>query len=1619
MTSLQSILTEFREAKRSNREMGDQFERLFKVYLENEPVYQERFSKVWLWSEWPDRSGPDTGIDLVAEESNGTGLCAIQCKFYDPSYSLQKSDIDSFFTASGKAGFSSRIIVSTTDHWSPHAEAALENQAVPVTRINVHDMGDSVIDWSKFSLKNPQHVEVKAKNQLRHHQQEALDAVMQGFTENERGKLIMACGTGKTFTSLKIAEAVARQQEDRSGRILFLVPSIALLNQTLSEWTQNTELSLMPFAVCSDTKVGKKAASSDTPEISVSDLPINATTNPNRLIDAMKKFAGKYDPQKPGMTVVFSTYQSIEVIAKAQELGLEPFDLVICDEAHRTTGVTLVDEDESAFVRVHDNSFLKGNRRLYMTATPRIYEEGSKKEAEEGGAIVASMDDVNVYGPEFFHLGFGRAVEDGLLTDYKVLVLAVDEKFVSKAFQSQLSVDGELNLDDVVKITGCWNGLSKRSMASDDPEVLSEFEDGLPMQRAVAFARSIKDSKALARQFEAVVDANIREVQAQQEEMEDEEVQDTEEFLRCEVEHVDGTMNALERGRLLEWLKAPLEDKTCRILSNARCLSEGVDVPSLDAVMFLNPRNSVVDVVQSVGRVMRRAPGKKYGYIILPIGIPADKDPEEALKDNKKYKVVWQVLQALRAHDDRFNATVNQIELNRKKPDNISIIGVGAPKDDNESDSSGDSKPKGEGKGTGKGNVFQPMLDFDMGQWRDAIFARIVKKVGDRRYWESWASDVADIAERHIMRINTILETDAEAKKAFDEFLEGLHENINDGITQSDAVEMLAQHLITKPVFDALFEDFNFTDHNPVSQAMQGILTELEKNALEREQESLEAFYASVRRRAEGIDNAAGKQKVVLELYDTFFRSAFPRTAERLGIVYTPVEVVDFIINSVEHVLQKHFGTSISDSGVQVLDPFTGTGTFMVRLLQSGLIKPEDLKQKYLTELHANEIVLLAYYIAAVNIEATFFDLAGEYQPFEGIVMTDTFEEKGDLTDLVFEGNNKRIKRQKQQDIRVIIGNPPYSAGQNSQNDNNQNQKYPALDKRIEQTYAAQSTAVLKNSLYDSYIRGIRWASDRVKDKGIVAFVTNGSFIDSNSADGLRKSLYDEFAHLYVFNLRGNQRTSGETSRREGGKIFGSGSRTPVAITVMIKDASHEGPCELHYHDIGDYLSREEKLHIIEEFGSVADMPFKDITPNEHGDWVGQRSEEFGKFLQIGTKNNQEETLFVRYSRGVGTGRDAWVVNSSVANLSSNVSATIEFYNSQVRDFESKNAGLTVTQSKKKALIDKFIDTDSRRISWTRGLKEDLGRGKYFDFSEESIRTVVYRPYFKQNLYFGRNFNDAVNLLPYIFTDSGGENLAIQVTGVGSNKGFSALIVDTLPDLELISKGQVFPLYTYEQASEGSLFSGDSNGYQRKDNISDAMLTKFREQYGDQSITKEDIFYYVYGLLHSPEYREKYEDDLKKMLPRIPFAPDFWAFSKAGRELGQLHVGYEKLEPWPLTIQKHKLVEGDDFYHVKQMKHPGKRGNLDLSTIEYNANITISGIPAEAHEYIVNGKSALAWVMERYAVKVDKASGIRNDPNDWATEHNDPEYILRLVGQVARVSVETVRIVKGLPGLEG
>lgn len=1584
--TITELLEQLRGLFGNERDKGTAFEKLIKMYLENEPKYMAILSDIWMWKDFPYRENiGDTGIDLVAKTYDGD-FWAIQCKFYAEEYEITKGDVDTFLATSSKyfyvdgqqTKFMYRLIASTTDHYNHIAESTLENQNPPVGRIGLGDLLESQIDWKKYSLVS-QKVPMLQKKKPRDYQKEAIKDVIEGFKTHDRGKLIMACGTGKTYTSLKIAE----KQLNGKGNILFLVPSIALASQTLLEWASQCEYTFNACVVCSDNKASKGDNSTD--------LGIPSTTNVDRLLEW---YNGSQKLNR-NMNFIFSTYQSIDVVSNFQkETGLE-FDLIICDEAHRTTGVTLSDEDESSFVKVHDNNFIKGKKRLYMTATPKIYGDGAKGRANEVNAELCSMDDESIYGPEFHKLSFSEAVKQGLLTDYKVLVLAVDEEYVKIELQDLLKDENhELKLDDSVKIMGCWNGLSKISTWDEQQDFLS---DPTPMKRAVAFCNRIKDSEKLVEMFNLI-----------QKHVQSEYNPNNDKLVKVDIKHVDGSFNALEKKERINWLKDDIKDGECRILTNARCLSEGVDVPALDAVMFLNPRSSMIDIIQSVGRVMRKSEGKKYGYVILPIGVSASEDPDEALNNNEKYKLVWEVLQALRAHDDRFNNTINKIDLNKKKPDQIEVIGIGLSK----------SEDRDNGTKTVKihDNVKQQVqVAFDLkifDEWKDSIYAKMVKKVGSRIYWEMWAKDVADIATSHMKKIKELLNTnDPNIKKAITEFIDGLHQNLNNSITEDDAIEMLSEHMITKPVFNALFDKYEFVNNNPVSQTMQKMIDILDKQFTEEERKKLNEFYESIKERAQGIDNAAGKQKIILELYEKFFKTALPKEVEKLGIVYTPTECVDFIINSVEYLMKKEFGKSLSDHGVHIIDGFTGTGTFIVRLLQSGIIKPQDLLYKYTNDIHANEIVLLAYYIAAINIEETFHELnkSKEYVPFDGIVLTDTFQLYEDsnehewtknVNELALPQNSERALKQRELPITVCIGNPPYSIGQKSANDNAQNLSYPKLDSRIMNTYAANSKANLKKGLYDLYIKAFRWASDRIQDNGIIAFITNGSYIDNQGMDGFRKCLLEEFTSIYVFNLRGNQRTSGETSRKEGGKIFGSGSRTPVAITFLIKNRSKINDQFIHYYDIGDYLSREQKLNIINKFNSINNIEWKHITPDENNDWINKRKNKFKTLIPLAPTKKHDmnsKSIFNNYAIGIVSSRDYWVYNYSKMELERNIVSSIDFYNKELKQYKDNLA----------------LSMDSRKISWSAGLKSLIRKNEIILFDKDSITNGIYRPYVKEKLYYNNKLIERPGKMKELFLDS---NKLIMTSGVGSSKDFSVYMVNLIPSLDTIEKGQCFPLYWYEKNNENTLFNNTQ--IIRHDAISDFIQKLVINKY-ERNVEKEEIFYYVYGLLHSKDYIKFFKEDLKKSLPRIPIVDTyekFLEFSKVGKKLANLHLNYEQVKPYS-ECKIFMYPEAD--YNVTKMKFgKSKNNSKDKTIIEYNDKITISNIPEKAYEYVVNGKSAIEWIMERYAITVDKKSGIVNDPNDWCKEVNDEKYIFNLLLRIINVSIQTVDIVNSLPRLD-
>lgn len=1637
MNSIKDILTHFRNKSFTEKNKGTQFERLMRSWLRTDARYANLFEIVWLWEEFPSRSdfgGKDTGIDLVAKTHSGD-YWAIQCKCYAEDAVIDKPSVDSFLATSSRTfsnevtfaqtSFAHRLWITTTNHWGANAEEAIQNQNPPVSRVNLYDLDHSSVDWSKLFQGLEGKAALSAKKQLREHQREALRTAHEHFSSNDRGKLVMACGTGKTFTSLKLIE----QELGDKGLVLFLVPSIALLGQSLNDWMGDTDHPIKAVCICSDGRASRKIKrgnDNDELENSVVDLALPASTNTKSIVRQLQACQG-YD----GLTVVFSTYQSIDVIAEAQTAILKEtkgtfgvFDFIVCDEAHRTTGVKVSSKDESNFTKVHDNDFIQGRKRLYMTATPRLYGESAKIKASKNDCILCSMDNEEIYGKEFYRVNFSYAVQNGILTDYKVLVLTVSEDMIPAELMKQVKdTDAkELNYDDTGRLIGVINGLSKKILG--DKGVTWESDPRL-MRRALAFTHKIGHSD------EPGTSRNIEHVLPRISEIYNESLPENERtgVVHITARHVDGGMGATERNAALAWLAEDATDpQECRVVTNVRCLSEGVDVPALDAVLFLSARNSQVDVVQSVGRVMRsfrrgQVDEKKYGYIIIPVIVPEGTSPEDALNDNTSFSVVWDILNALRSHDDHFNAHVNTIALNKNKGSKVTVglpglgqTGLG------QSSLAGDSNDSQDAQQLSHQEIAK-QLELQFGSTQSGIYAKLVEKCGDRLYWENWAAEVGEIAKKYIARISRlVVGEEGKYRSEFEEFVKTLQHNLNPGINAEQCIEMLAQHLITRPVFEALFSDYQFVSNNSISASMQMMIDLLQSEAVDKDLTVLESFYESVRTNVGKIDNLGGKQTVIKNLYEKFFKRAFPLTVEKLGTVYTPLECVDFILHSVDDVLKKEFGSALTNEHVHILDPFTGTGTFITRLLQSELIRPEDMVRKYSSEIHANEIVLLAYYIADVNIESVFQEQCPQldYLPFNGLCLTDTFQigenQDGEIFESFFKENSEAVEAQRKMPIRVIIGNPPYSIGQKSANDNAQNQSYPILDARIANTYVAGSSAGLSKGIYDSYIKAFRWATDRLSEEegSVIAFISNGAWIDGNSHDGFRASLQKEFNKIYVYNLRGNQRTSGELSKREGGKIFGSGSRTPIAITILVRKPKKErlSKCEIYYHDIGDYHTREDKLRIIKQAKSYTGLDWKAIQPNEKHDWINQRDGLFDTLLPLAPEKKfdiKAQSVFTTYAIGVATNRDAWVSGFSKEQVSENMQSMIAFYNSQVGK--------------------ETLSEDETRISWTRALKRDAAKSVKHIFNSSTFVESAYRPFNKIALYYHKPFIESPGIFASLYPQ-GKENKIITLSGVGGSKPFSCLITDVYPNLHLSENGQCFPLYWYDEnksVQTQDLFGEESSErWIQRDGITDWFLKEVRSRFsGAKNLTKEDIFYYVYGLLHSPDYRERFADDLRKSLPNIPIverAEDFMAFSKAGRALADLHLSYEDHAHKALVVVREmhamdsKNTERNfEYYRVEKMRFPSneKRGR----TIIYNSRIMIQDIPLEAYDYIINGKSAIEWIMERYAITADKKSGIKNDPNLWSREQEQPRYILDLLLSIIHVSLETQKIVATLPKL--
>ena len=821
------------------------------------------------------------------------------------------------------------------------------------------------------------------------------------------------------------------------------------------------------------------------------------------------------------------------------------------------------------------------------------------------------------------------------------------------------------------------------------------------------------------------------------------------------------------------------------------------------------------------------------------------------------------------------------------------------------------------------------------------------------------------------------------------------HQSINPNLSEAAVEEMLIQHLLTERIFRTVFSNPDFVHRNVIAREIETVITALMSHAFNRDEflKSLDPFYVAVERTAATIDDFSQKQSFLNTVYEQFFQGFSVEIADTHGVVYTPQPIVDFMVRSVEEILQTEFNRSLSDSGVHIIDPFVGTGNFIVRTMRE--IRLTGLEDKYQSELHCNEVMLLPYYIASMNIEHEFYEATGDYQPFEGICLVDTFDlaENRQLPLFALD-NARRVEAQKATPMFVVIGNPPYNVGQVNENDNNKNRKYETMAARVAETYAKDSTASNKNALADPYVKAIRWASDRIGEEGVVAFVTNSGFLDGVAFDGMRKHLADNFDAIYILNLSGNVRKNPKLSGTTH-NVFGI--QVGVSVNFFIKRRDNaNSQAEIFYARVDEFWRKEDKYRYLDSKQHCRNIEWKPIKPDRRYTWLTEGLHaEFETFIPMGTqkakraRDDTEDVVFRHYGRGVATSRDAWAYNFNRNALAENMSRMIDTYNEQV--FKWGHRG------NRDANVDDFVISDDVKISWSESLKRNLQRGKTTDFSQEKVRASLYRPFTKSNLYFDRMMIERVYVFPSIFPtpQTEQENRVICVSGIGSNKPFHTLMAEMIPCLDSLEKTQCFPFYTYNE-----------DGTDRRENITDWALAQFRAHYQDEAITKWDIFHYVYGLLHHPDYRERYQANLKRDLPRLLYTPDFWGFARAGQRLGEIHIGYEEGPEHQLTFIENREVPIN--WRVEKMKL-----SKDKTQLVYNDFLTLEGIPAKAFDYRLGNRSALEWVIDQYRVKTDKRSGIVNDPN----RADDPRYIVKLIGKVIAVSLETVEIVERLPDL--
>ena len=1468
----------------TRRAQGSRWEDLIVAFLTSDPLYRKRFAEVHLWKDWAAKNEidkQDKGVDIVAVRFDG-GLCAVQCKFKsDPAKKLGKGDVDSFIANASPSKYTDRIVAFSGFGVSRNLEQQLADNDVQLLAGMV--LSQANVPWGELATAGKGMLVRKPLKTIRDYQREAIEELKEELNIKKRQKatLVMACGSGKTYTSQIATEELAGSGK----RVLYTVPSLALMAQTIRAWCEEEDfegrgvkLSVIP--VCSDTQVGKAGGAGQRRAADLVQLEISPTTDP---VQIKKKMTEPLDSET--MLVVFSTYQSLPQVLEAQNLGAPDFDFGFMDEAHRTTGFEKEGKDSSEtdghtgpFQLAHES--IKINKRVYMTATPKVFTEAAKARKKREDKAIWSMDDLTIYGEHCYRLSFGKAISKNILSDYKVVLsqspasLCQDvlHKFVHTDQAKQLTESEAKMLTEgaVAQMIGLYNTLRGNE---------HDIAGWQPLAKTIVYTTTVIDSK----RFSAVFPLFAEYLDS---------VAGNENEPPIRTAHVDGTMGANERTEKLHWLDSARQDREIRLLSNAKVLSEGVDVPSLDALCFLQPKGSEIDIVQSVGRVMRKVEHKNFGYITLPLILPdTTEDFGKYIRDDDFWKTTWAVLRALRSHDERFARELGVMGLyGQRLPANMvctttqedlssDVVGFGESFGDNASTGSdsrgrvnedtddGEGQEQGDASGLwetpeGKAREFADSQDGQTAQVNqnnqpaakaeievfetlplplgellssqpDEAIAYILKnitsavldKVGDRHYWHTWSQDAHTAYETIHQRLAKLYSKEKAVAILIDNTARGLKATLGPRATSEEVTSVLAQFIVMKPVFTALFGSSEYFEDSPISSAMAELVERLSVYRLENEVANLENFYQSVIETAAAISQPEDRQDLIRRLYQDFIRIAFPDEAKKYGVIYTPIEIVDFILRSVDWSLKEELGIpdGVASEDVEVLDPFAGTGTFLVRLIQNEQLLPDDkLEHKFRHNLHSTEIMALPYWATEVNLEQAYQTrMPGKYVPYENGVLADTFtmaQPEEDQKELNFTSeatkeNYDRATRQDERKITVIIGNPPWKMDQGES-------VYPLLEKRIQEQFAEKADAVDKGALFDSYVMAMRWAADRIGDRGVVGFVTNNGWLTGKAASGIRRAFAEEFDGIYIVNLRGKIRgvTTLEEKAIEGGNPFPitvgsqivilakSGLKTPKETPAKIVDM------------VG--LTAREKLQRLSSIphcgGEVREIDCVSAFLDYRGDWIDTGNPGFAEFISLGDKETKKrgdgESIFSLYSGGLKTGGDELMLDSDPLKLPARARKMIDEFN-RCLDL---------------SLIPDKSEEAKKLIQWHSDLEGKLERGKRAEYSNDIVRSIMYRPFLMQSVIWHKHFNVRQYRLNDIFVARSSINekiynqenglevgerererereIAICIAGARSTQQ-GIIATDIPPDVNMLPAGtQVFS--RYRLSSSDSLVRG-------------------------------------------------------------------------------------------------------------------------------------------------------------------------------------------------------------------